>query len=226
MTPEAADYQAGPPSPRLARIGEVVGGRLVRTNGVQKIPVDGIDLFVFPDFLDADDCALLIAMIDANSRPSTLFIEREGNGFRTSDSCDLERWDDAVMAIDARICDLMGIDQRHGETLQGQRYRIGQQFKPHHDFFHVDQPYWAEMEKHGGQRSWTAMIYLNQPEDGGATDFPALGISVNPRGGLLLAWNNMGIDGAPNLRTLHAGMPVQAGTKYIVTKWFRERPWI
>jgi prolyl 4-hydroxylase len=31
--------------------------------------------------------------------------------------------------------------------------------------------------------------------------------------------------GAPNTLTLHEGVPVSAGRKYIVTKWFRERFW-
>ena len=52
---------------------------------------------------------------------------------------------------------------RNGEPLQGQRYQQGQRFREHADFFYIDQPYWAEYEPHGGQRTWTAMIYLNEP---------------------------------------------------------------
>jgi prolyl 4-hydroxylase len=52
------------------------------------------------------------------------------------------------------------------------------------------------------------------------------GIAVSPRKGMLLAWNNMGADGAPNMDSIHAGLPVTAGVKHIVTKWFRERPWV
>ncbi|HEX7694798.1 MAG TPA: oxygenase, partial [Sphingomonas sp.] len=32
-------------------------------------------------------------------------------------------------------------------------------------------------------------------------------------------------DGSPNPSTIHQGMKVRAGTKYVITKWFRERPW-
>ena len=32
-------------------------------------------------------------------------------------------------------------------------------------------------------------------------------------------------DGSPNPASLHHGMKVRAGTKYVITKWFRERPW-
>lgn len=216
----------GPPSPALAAIGSDVAARLAATPGVEAVPVAGIQLFVRQNFLSDADCAFLIGLIDASCRPSSLFLDGQDDSYRTSSSGDLDRWDPGVNAIDTRICALLGIAPEHGETLQGQRYEPGQQFKAHHDFFHVSQPYWPEQEKHGGQRSWTAMIYLNQPGSGGGTQFPGIGITVAPRTGMLLAWNNMGGDGAPNLNSLHAGLPVTTGVKHIVTKWFRERPWI
>ena len=79
----------------------------------------------------------------------------------------------------------------------------------------------------GGQRTWTAMVYLNAVEEGGATWFPQIGIRVAPKKGLLLAWNNMKPRRQPERdHMLHEGMPVVKGTKYIVTKWFREGNWI
>jgi prolyl 4-hydroxylase len=69
------------------------------------------------------------------------------------------------------------------------------------------------------------MIYLNEPEAGGATRFKAINKIVQPETGKLLAWNNLTPDGRVNGNTLHHGMKVRAGTKYVVTKWFRERPW-
>jgi len=216
----------GPPSLRLAEIGARVGRKLRETAGVQHLPIPKMELFVRPDFLNAAECARLIAMIDADAQPSALYSDGGDNSFRTSYSCNVDRWNADVLAIDTRICDMMGIDPLQGETLQGQRYDVGQQFKPHHDFFHVTQPYWPEQEAHAGQRSWTAMIYLNQPEQGGETQFPNARVTISPRPGLLLTWNNCGPDGAPNLESIHAGLPVIAGRKYIVTKWYRERAWI
>ena len=51
------------------------------------------------------------------------------------------------------------------------------------------------------------------------------GFKVPPRAGMLLAWNNMNPDGTPNTLTLHEGTAVVEGTKYVVTKWFREGRW-
>ena len=81
------------------------------------------------------------------------------------------------------------------------------------------------MARCGGQRTWTAMIFLNEPEGGGETAFPKVGIKVTPRTGNMLVWNNLNIIGEPNYFSLHEGQPVSAGTKYIITKWHRERPW-
>src|SRR3546814_604474 len=128
-------------------------------------------------------------------------------------------------AISKRICLLMQLPPEHGETMQGQRYVSGQYFRAHQDFFHVGEAYWPRMRAEGGQRSWTAMIYLNTLEEGGETSFPALGFGVSPRAGLLLMWNNMRPDGSPNPDTLHEARPVESGRKYVVTKWFRENPW-
>jgi prolyl 4-hydroxylase len=67
------------------------------------------------------------------------------------------------------------------------------------------------------------MIYLNVPEAGGATGFTYLDLSIVPKLGRILIWNNMALDGSPNPWTDHCGQPVEAGLKYVVTKWYRER---
>jgi len=208
------------------RIGREVAERLGATPGVTHAGLEAVQLFYHLDFLDAETCAMLVRTIDANRRPSTLLSDRAGTGFRTSESCDMDRWAPPIRAIDERIAALLGVDPTQGETMQGQRYAPGQHFRAHHDYFHPNESYWAAMKASGGQRTWTTMIFLNDVEDGGATWFPQAGIRVAPRRGLLLAWNNMKRDGSPNELTLHEGTPVVAGTKYIVTKWFREENWV
>ena len=67
------------------------------------------------------------------------------------------------------------------------------------------------------------MIYLNAVERGGETCFKRLGRCFTPVPGLALAWNNLQADGNPNPFTLHEAMPVEQGSKWVITKWFREK---
>ncbi len=209
------------------RWGESVAARLDADERVHKIETPYIQAYAVPEFLNPEQCASLIRVIDANRRPSTTLAAGDGiPNFRTSESCDMNRWAPEVQPIDDSIADRLGITRANGETMQGQRYAVGQQFKAHHDFFHKDQEYFAQVTKDGGQRTWTAMIYLNDVEEGGATWFPQAGFRVEPRRGLMLIWNNMTLDGEPHIDTIHEGMPVVKGVKYIITKWFREGAWL
>lgn len=209
-----------------ARLSQQVSARLDANPGVRKAKVDAAQIYYCPGFLNDAECDALIGLIDTNRRPSTLLAPSEDPNFRTSESCDLDRWSPLVRPIDERMAALVGIPPEHGETMQGQRYAPGQQFRPHYDWFNEGQEYWTAMKASGGQRTWTTMIYLNQVDEGGATWFPQAGLRVAPKRGLLLAWNNMKPDGSPNMATLHEGSPVVKGVKYVITKWFREFPWI
>jgi prolyl 4-hydroxylase len=207
------------------QIGTYVRNRMLRTPNTFKIPAQGLDVFVVRDFLTPDECRSVIELIDKDRVPSGLLSPSGDPEFRTSESCNLRVEDPINQKVEKKINALTGIQPAHGETIQGQRYAVGQQFKPHHDFFHTNQPYWPEQERQGGQRTWTAMIFLNQPGAGGQTYFPKANVRVTPRTGNLLLWNNMDEYGQPNGYSLHTGLPVEEGIKYIITKWYRERPW-
>lgn len=214
------------PSAPRAKAGKQIAAKLGRNPLVERVANDKTQLFVRRNFLSPEECAELCAMIDAGAQPSKLFSGTEGPEYRTSHSCHMTREDPLVQAVSNRIAALMGIDPAKGETIQGQRYTLGQQYKPHWDFFPVNDTYWPHMKAQGGQRTWTAMAYLSAVERGGETHFPYAGLLIPPSLGTLVMWNNLDRDGAPNRDTLHAALPVQEGAKYVVTKWFRERGWL
>jgi prolyl 4-hydroxylase len=193
--------------------------------GAVRMPANGLELYIVRDFLNPDACAALIALIDSNRVPSPVVSDKPVASYRTSETCYLYAGPDAVTAVESRLDALTGLDPRHGEALQGQRYAVGQEFKPHHDFFDTAQLYWKDQQSVGGQRTWTAMAFLNTPEAGGQTNFPTAGVKIAPKPGNLVIWNNMDDYGAPNPGSLHQGMPVERGVKYVLTKWYRERPW-
>ena len=200
-----------------------VAARLAGRAGVQRVPSPKLEMFIVRDFIGAASCAAMIALIDARRRPSTIADDLGEAAFRTSETCDLDGGDAAVVGVDAAIADLLGIDAALGEPIQGQRYAPGQEFKPHTDTFEPGRADYFEHCAEAGNRTWTAMVYLNDVEAGGATRFKTLGKTIQPERGKFLAWNNLLADGVPNPATLHQGMKVRSGTKYILTKWWRER---
>jgi prolyl 4-hydroxylase len=205
--------------------GESSAELLGQTPGVQRAPFPKLELFQMKRFLPPDLCAELIELIDANRRPSTIADANGDHYFRTSETCDLEPGEPAVQDLERRLLALNGIDPAHGEPVQGQRYAVGQEFKAHTDYFEPDGADWERYCAIPGQRTWTFMIYLNEVEAGGGTRFNIPRKIVQPETGKLLAWNNRRPDGRPNPNTLHHGMKVRKGVKYVITKWYRERPW-
>ena len=203
-----------------------IAQRITAAPGVQRVPTPKLNLFIRRNFIGPDECRRIIALIDEKRRPSTVSDDMGDPTFRTSETCDLDGTHPDVAALDAKIVDFTGLDAAHGEPMQGQRYAVGQEFKAHTDYFEPNGPDYPRFCANTGQRTWTVMIYLNEPEAGGATRFKTINKVVQPETGKLLAWNNLTPDGRVNVNTLHHGMKVRAGTKYIVTKWFRERPWV
>ena len=111
-----------------------------------------------------------------------------------------------------------GVHDYHEETDRWNviKYEEGQEFKLHTDC-------WDNVKGEGSdQRVLTALIVLQQANEGGETIFPNLGLSIRPPAGTMLVWHNTS-GGACNPLLVHAGMPPQNGTKIVMTKWYRGR---
>jgi len=204
---------------------EPVIAHIMAQPGVQRTPSPKLSLFQRRAFIAPDLCQALIALIDSQRRPSTVSDYNGDAAFRTSETCDLDADIPIVAELEQMIIEFIGLDPAHGEPIQGQRYAVGQEFKAHTDYFEPGGVDFHTYTSVAGNRTWTAMIYLNEPEAGGATRFKTIDKIVQPETGKLLCWNNLRPDGSPNPSTIHQGMKVRAGTKYVITKWFRERPW-
>ena len=219
-----ASVSSRPPDKNaLERVGKLVRNRLEADPKAYKIPTDKAEIYAIGEFLTSNECRKLAGMIDMVARPSTLYEGTYKDGFRTSYSGNFDSQDPMVKMISRRMDDALGLPGKIGETMQGQRYLPGQEFKPHNDWFYTDQEYWNIERKRGGQRCWTAMAFLNEVEEGGHTHFVEVGASIEPKPGVLLVWNNATPEGLPNEDTLHAGTPVIKGQKYVLTKWYRTR---
>ncbi|KAM7361943.1 prolyl 4-hydroxylase subunit alpha-1-like [Cochliomyia hominivorax] len=112
---------------------------------------------------------------------------------------------------------ITGLDMTYSEELQVANYGLGGHYEPHFDFFMDKVP------QDEGNRISTAIFYLSDVEQGGATAFPFLKIAVKPAKGNVLFWYNLhrSLDG--DYRTKHAGCPVLKGSKWIGNVWTHER---
>ena len=190
--------------------------------GLRRHEAPGIPIYTLDDFLSAAECAQLIELVEPVLSPSMLAHDSYDRDFRTSRTAFFRDLRSSVVdAIDTRICRTLGISPSYSEGIQVQHYDVGQQFKPHHDYF---EPGTNTFQRHAGvrgNRTWTFMVYLNDGMEGGATRFTQIGLAVQPRAGMALFWNNLHEDGTPNIATRHCGEPVTRGYKVIITKWFR-----
>ena len=123
--------------------------------------------------------------------------------------------------INRRIAAVTRWPIENGEPLQILHYGVGAEYKPHYDYFSIEDSGTPSLLTHGGQRVATLIIYLNTPERGGATIFPDVELEVAPIRGsaVFFSYDHPG----PGTRTLHGGTPVVAGEKWIATRWMRER---
>ena len=123
----------------------------------------------------------------------------------------------------ARIARLTRLPILGFEDSQVLHYAPGEEFKPHFDFLDTRESGHAAAVAAGGQRVLTFLIYLNEGFDGGETAFPQLGWRYKGRTGDALLFFNATPDGAPDRRTLHAGVPTASGEKYLFSQWVRFR---
>ncbi len=220
MTTFAAAY--GLETSAAAAAPRVDAGRFAAFR-VETLAQERAEAYFWPDFLTADECDAMIASFDYGTAPSTVLGDSYGDTFRTSRTAHFPcAGDPVVAAVNDKICLALGIGRAFGEPIQGQHYEPEQYFKAHTDYF--DAGHWDASLRVQGQRTWTFMIYLNHTPAGGETVFPRLDLSISPKRGAGLFWNNLDAAGAPNPFTLHEATPVKEGEKYVITKWFRERP--
>jgi prolyl 4-hydroxylase len=99
---------------------------------------------------------------------------------------------------------------------------MGEEYKPHHDFFHINTDYYENIIKSGGQRTHSFLFYLNDNFEGGETEFTTKKIKISAKRGRMLIWENLDYNGDPDMDSLHAGLPVVGGEKWVAIVWVRE----
>jgi len=119
-----------------------------------------------------------------------------------------------------RITRQIGLTQLQAEPAAVIQYLPGQEYKVHLDILPVGSD--LVTPEQGGQRQVTALLYLNDDMQGGATAFPKLNLSVHPVRGTLLVFHNCDAKGEYYPDSLHAGTAVEQGEKWVMSCWYRQ----
>lgn len=184
---------------------------------------------VLDNMLSPEECEELMAASEARLKRNTVTDPQNGGRLeireRTSDGTWWNRGaSEFISRLDRRIAHVSGIPLERSEGIQVMRYKPGGEYRAHHDYFPSHQKGSAVQTTaaKGGQRCATMLMYLQCPESGGETEFPELGLRVVPKQGSAVFFEYMDANGNVDSKSLHAGLPVTAGVKWIATRWLRE----
>lgn len=180
------------------------------------------DIRYFRGVFPAPLCEYVIAKAAPLSVPSMTIDPRDGtsrkDAYRTSMTASMGPvdFDLTMLAFNARLAVLTGCHTRNGEFLSVLRYRERDEYRPHFDWLDADKDL-ADL----GQRTHTALVYLNDTYKGGATHFLSADLKVLGAIGDMVVFQNVDDNDQPDMSTRHAGLPVEAGEKWLASKWYR-----
>lgn len=177
--------------------------------------------------LSADECRLLVACAQPGLRRSSTVDPVSGRArameLRTSSDASFDPVveDVALRVVQLRLARAARVELVQAEHLVVLRYGPGDEYRPHRDYLPPEAV--AQHRPQAGNRARTICVYLNHVQGGGETLFPNAHVSVSPVPGRAVVFDNLFADGRPDPDSLHAGLPVTKGEKWLATLWLRER---
>ena len=190
--------------------------------------VPGPRIYVLHNMLSAAECEHLKALGVMAGMEKALIIPYGGKDLvesttRTNTAAWLDfQQDDVVSRVERILANVTNTEPENGENLQILHYEPTQEFKEHHDYFDpaTDPP---ENFEPGGNRLATAIIYLENSDEGGETDFMKIDTKVKPEAGSAVLFYDLKPSGEVDKLTIHAGTKPLGGEKWVATKWIHER---
>lgn len=181
----------------------------------------------YENVVSAKECKELTDLAEGKLEKSAVvgYTKRKYSGARKSEQASFEHnFNESIKQICERIASIVGQPLNHADKLQVIRYQPGGKFNAHFDTFSSSSKLGREYLLQGGQRIYTAILYLNTVTAGGETFFPGLSLEVSPVQGSLLVFENVNME-TNQIHSLskHGSHPLKEGEKWIATLWFREK---
>jgi hypothetical protein len=195
----------------------------------KRVISEGPRLRVIEGFLPPEVCGWYVNRARGKLQRARIYSEADGTASvrnaRTNSETDFNivESDLVQVLVRARIAIATGLPPAVMELTKVLNYQVGQQYENHFDFIDPAFPGLSGELAQRGQRIATFLVYLNEDFEGGETDFPAIGWRYKGRTGDALLFANVDPSGAPDRRTLHAGLPPTRGEKWLLSQWIRDR---
>ena len=145
------------------------------------------------------------------------------NMIRNSKQSWIKKNDPLIKDIYKELAKLLNTSVENAEDMQIVRYLPGEYFKAHNDACCDDNEICKKFIKNGGQRKYTVLVYLNDEFTDGETYFRNLDLKIKPKPGDAIVFSSIYPDTSKcDPKSIHEGLPVTTGTKWIANIWFRE----
>lgn len=178
-------------------------------------------------FVTREVCRWLISRARDRLKPAGVFDSETGaSKLDRARTCSHHLFDFAgadlvVLLLRARIAALVQLPPQMMEPPQVLHYQPGQEFKPHYDNIRQDGGTYGG--DYDGDRIVTFLLYLNDGYEGGELDFPRAGFRCKGGAGDAIYFALIDAAGAPDKLSLHAGLPVTKGEKWLFSQWIHDR---
>ncbi len=223
---DALALLAAQDDPAAARQSELIAAMALDAEGDPLVPAERSVVHAappierLPGFLTPDECRYLADLALPRLAPAVVVDPRNGHFIqdpvRNAETVGFPfvQEDPVLHAINRRIAAATATTYEQGEPSQVLSYRPGQEYKLHSD----------ALPAGDNQRVATFLVTLTDDFTGGATSFPRLGLELTGKMGDALSFANTNGHGQPEAAMWHAGLPVTAGRKLLLSKWIREKP--
>lgn len=186
-------------------------------------------VYTIDNFISNDECDHFIS--ESKPHMKQALVSSNNDGYVSKGRSGTNHWiphnkDNITLSVGNRIANYIGVPLNVAEQYQVIHYSVSEEYQMHYDSWeHDGSEKSRRCMKWGGQRLYTALVYLNDVEEGGSTRLDKLKIDIQPKKGRLLFFENVhkGTNKKHEM-SQHAGMPVLKGEKWAFNLWFREKP--
>ena len=176
----------------------------------------------YKQILTPEECQHVINLASPYLEQAGLLGGNELDNYRVAQGTWLFDYDTLLHEIKTIVASLTRLPIENQEAPHVVYYTQGGEYKVHYDYFIEGEEYYNEEVAKGGQRRYSVLFYLNDVPKGGETHFPNVDQTTHPELGKVVVWDNVDKNGIPDKDSLHAGLPVTEGEKWILIFWVRE----